>query len=52
MLLSKKQSDLAGHKYNLRFFINLNSTCKLEAGNQSIYYNISINNTLIKLRNK
>jgi hypothetical protein len=30
LLLSKKQADLAGHKYHLRYVINLGPSCKLE----------------------
>lgn len=42
MLLAKKQPDLAGHKYNLKYFISLNSTSKLEHGKEPVEFRLHL----------
>lgn len=42
MLLAKKQPDLAGHKYNLKYFITLNSSGKLEHGKEPVEFRLHL----------
>lgn len=52
MLLAKKQPDLAGHKYNLKYFITLNSSGKLEHGKEpgTMISFLTISHALVEFR--